>query len=162
MIVIGPISKYNNDFMFDVIMDPPLNVSYYCGMISNIVSAIPNIGGHRCINDDNLLVIEELSCGMVPHLLEHVIVELHRPFMHICGAVGGLTEWDWRDGHNFGTFKMSISAINRSFIPVAIHSGIEIINASTCESAVEDIRDIMMKSEKVAKMILASPILCSD
>lgn len=70
------------------------------------LTALPGLARHRCLNDDGRPFAEELADTEVPHLFEHVVLEL----MAEAGSprsLRGETAWDFRrDGH--GVFRVSL------------------------------------------------------
>lgn len=70
------------------------------------LEALPGLASHRCLNDDGRPFAEELADTEVPHLFEHVVLEL----MANAGSprsLRGETAWDFkRDGR--GVFRVSL------------------------------------------------------
>jgi hypothetical protein len=66
---------------------------------------LPDLARHRCVNDEGRSFLEELAETEVPHLFEHIVLEL----MAHSGSprsLRGETEWDFRrDGR--GVFRVS-------------------------------------------------------
>lgn len=75
------------------------------GIVERLLLLLPGLRRHTCDNGQGLTFVEEMSDTEVPHLFEHVVIEL----MARAGSPRGLrgeTEWDFkRDGH--GTFRVS-------------------------------------------------------
>lgn len=71
-----------------------------------VLALLPGLASHRCENNDGLSFAEELSDTEVPHLFEHVVLEL----MAEAGSprsLRGETSWDFkRDGR--GVFRVSL------------------------------------------------------
>jgi hypothetical protein len=67
---------------------------------------LPGLATHRCVNDDSRTFAEELVDTEIPHLFEHVVLEL----MANAGSprsLKGETAWDFRrDGR--GVFRVSL------------------------------------------------------
>jgi hypothetical protein len=74
------------------------------GVAERALELLPGLATHQCINDDGRSFLEELAETEVPHLFEHVVLEL----MALAGSprsLRGETEWDFRrDGH--GIFRV--------------------------------------------------------
>jgi hypothetical protein len=70
------------------------------------LEVLPGLARHRCFNEAGRTFAEELADTEVPHLFEHVVLEL----MAEAGSprsLKGETEWDFkRDGH--GVFRVSL------------------------------------------------------
>ncbi|MBN1192901.1 MAG: hypothetical protein JXA36_04325 [Coriobacteriia bacterium] len=70
------------------------------------LQVLPGLARHRCFNDDGRTFAEELADTEVPHLFEHVVLEL----MAGSGSprsLKGETFWDFkRDGR--GVFRVSL------------------------------------------------------
>ncbi|MGB4440951.1 MAG: hypothetical protein WBJ62_01850 [Coriobacteriia bacterium] len=70
------------------------------------LSVLPGLAGHRCLNDAGKTFAEEIADTEVPHLFEHVVLEL----MAEAGSprsLKGETAWDFkRDGR--GVFRVSL------------------------------------------------------
>ncbi len=70
------------------------------------LAVLPGLAGHRCFNDAGKSFAEEIADTEVPHLFEHVVLEL----MAEAGSprsLKGETAWDFkRDGR--GVFRVSL------------------------------------------------------
>jgi hypothetical protein len=73
---------------------------------SRVLALLPELGRHRCENGSGREFADELDDTEVPHLFEHVVLEL----MARSGSprtLRGETEWDFkRDGR--GVFRVSV------------------------------------------------------
>lgn len=89
-------------------MDDPreMRTSQDPAVVARAVQLLPGLGDHRCVNDLGQAFADELADTEVPHLLEHVTLEL----MALAGSprsLKGETEWDFRrDGR--GVFRVSL------------------------------------------------------
>lgn len=74
-------------------------------VVQRVLELLPGLRRHVCDNSEGITFAEEISDTEVPHLFEHVVIEL----MARAGSPRGLkgeTRWDFsRDGH--GTFRVS-------------------------------------------------------
>lgn len=75
-------------------------------VVERALQVLPGLASHRCLNDDERTFAEELTDTEVPHLFEHVVLEL----MAQSGSprsLKGETAWDFRrDGR--GVFRVSL------------------------------------------------------
>lgn len=75
-------------------------------VVARALQVLPGLSSHRCLNDDGRTFAEELADTEVPHLFEHVVLEL----MAQSGSprsLKGETAWDFRrDGR--GVFRVSL------------------------------------------------------
>lgn len=75
-------------------------------LVGRVLELLPGLDRHVCENDEGVPFSQEIADTEVPHLFEHVIIEL----MTDAGSPRGLkgeTRWDFqRDGH--GTFRVSV------------------------------------------------------
>ncbi|MDO9557084.1 MAG: hypothetical protein Q7J82_05825 [Coriobacteriia bacterium] len=73
--------------------------------VRRALELLPGLKQHMCDNAQGITFAEEIADTEVPHLFEHVVIEL----MTRAGSPRGLkgeTQWDFnRDGH--GTFRVS-------------------------------------------------------
>ncbi|MDO8847014.1 MAG: hypothetical protein Q7W51_01310 [Coriobacteriia bacterium] len=83
-----------------------LRTSQSAAVAERALRMLPGLADHRCHNDDDLTFADELADTEVPHLFEHVVLEL----MAEAGSprsLKGETEWDFkRDGR--GVFRVSL------------------------------------------------------
>lgn len=77
------------------------------GLAARAVGLLPGLERHRCENDANVRLVDELADTEAPHLLEHVAVEL----MALAGSPRALparTSWDFEaDGR--GVFRLQLA-----------------------------------------------------
>lgn len=87
---------------------------------------IPSIRSHRCDNDDRLTFEVEAQDTEIPHLFEHLVIELQ--VQAVGGSLSGETSWDWtRDPR--GCFHVAVDYRNRELALGAVRLAIRIINA---------------------------------
>lgn len=83
-----------------------LRTSQSAAAADRALGVLPGLARHRCHNGDGLTFADELADTEVPHLFEHVVLEL----MAEAGSprsLRGETEWDFkRDGR--GVFRVSL------------------------------------------------------
>jgi hypothetical protein len=94
------------DIVVSVDGDTPMRTSAIDGMSERVIETLPGLGTHRCENGADLTFADELADTELPHLFEHVVLEL----MARAGSprtLRGETAWDFkRDGH--GIFRVSL------------------------------------------------------
>ncbi len=93
------------DVLVDVGDAETLRTTAHESIAERALGLLPGLGRHVCHNDDGRSFAEELEDTEVPHLFEHVVMEL----MAQAGSprsLKGETSWDFkRDGH--GIFRVS-------------------------------------------------------
>lgn len=76
------------------------------GLAQRMLEVLPTLETHRCDNPDGRPFAEEIADTEVPHLFEHIIMEI----MALSGSprtLKGQTRWDFRrDGR--GIFRVSV------------------------------------------------------
>ena len=152
MRIISPIISENRITTFSLMMDPPYTTKRYPGIVNNIFGLFSDMYSHNCINERKLDIYEELNDSMVPHLLEHTILELHRPIMHYVGAMSGLTTWDFKE-YGIGVFKISFDVIYEEFSPMAVYGGILILESLVGGGCQDHARLIIENISKIAVSI---------
>ncbi|RJQ55978.1 MAG: hypothetical protein C4521_01265 [Actinobacteria bacterium] len=87
---------------------------------------IPSIRDHQCDNEECLSFEAEAQDTEIPHLFEHLVIELQ--VKALGGALSGETSWDWtRDPR--GCFRVSVDYRNRELAMEAVKLATRIINA---------------------------------
>ena len=85
----------------------PLRTSAVEGLAEQALQLLPGLARHRCNNDDGRRFVDELRNTEVPHLLEHLTIEL----LALAGLPRSLpaqTTWDFaRDGR--GVFHVRVA-----------------------------------------------------
>lgn len=111
---------------------------------------IPSIREHRCDNDESLTFEVEAQDTEIPHLFEHLVIELQVRAMG--GALSGETSWDWtREPH--GWFHVAVDYHNRELALGAVSLAMRIVNAIDSRT-VESI-DLDAEVARLRRMVLA-------
>lgn len=87
----------------------------------------PHLAEHRCENDGGYTFRQESRCTEIPHLLEHLIIELQGQ-AHPHGILRGETKWNWHEDPK-GLFHVTIDYENELLVLGAIRTAERIINA---------------------------------
>ncbi len=99
-------------------------------IIPRIFALFPTLAGHRCRNGRTRSFRKECEATEIPHLLEHLIIELqflaqpHR-------VLKGETEWDWKRDP-LGTFVVEIDYENEYLVLAAIRLAERVLKAIDC------------------------------
>ena len=88
---------------------------------------IPHLARHRCDNGSGLSFRRECRSTEIPHLLEHLIIELQGQ-AHKTGLLKGETQWDWRVDPK-GRFHVLVDYENELLALGAIRVAERVINA---------------------------------
>lgn len=103
-----------------------LRTSAHAGMVESVRVLFPGLSRHRCECGSPHGVLAELADTELPHLLEHVALEL----MALSGSprsLCGETTWDFAtDGR--GTFRVSIEYDDDLVALGALREGVDIVN----------------------------------
>ncbi len=87
---------------------------------------IPSIRHHECDNDECVSFEVEAQDTEIPHLFEHLVIELQ--VKALGGSLSGETSWDWtRDPR--GCFRVSVDYRNKLLAVEAVRLAARIINA---------------------------------
>lgn len=87
----------------------------------------PHLAQHKCENDGGYSFRRESRCTEIPHLLEHLIIELQGQAQHH-RLLKGETQWNWREDPK-GHFHVYIEYENELLVLGAIRAAERIINA---------------------------------
>ncbi len=87
---------------------------------------IPSIRFHKCDNDECLSFEVEAQDTEIPHLFEHLVIELQVKAMG--GSLSGETSWDWTQDPR-GCFHVKVDYRNRQLALAAVRLAVRIINA---------------------------------
>ena len=87
----------------------------------------PHLARHRCDNDNGYTFRRECRETEIPHLFEHLIIELQGQAQRI-SALRGETEWNWRVDPR-GRFHVYVEYDNEILVLAAIRAAERIINA---------------------------------
>lgn len=94
------------DVVIKVESDAATRTSLDTAVAGRALELLPGLARHRCFNEDGRKFADELADTEVPHLFEHVVLEL----MAEAGSprsLRGETAWDFkRDGR--GVFRVSL------------------------------------------------------
>jgi len=94
------------DVVLEVSETEPLRTRHDDGIAHRALELMPGLGRHRCENGQGRGFADELASTELPHLFEHVVLEL----MASAGSpreLRGETAWDFaRDGR--GVFRVSV------------------------------------------------------
>lgn len=87
----------------------------------------PHLAEHRCHNEYGYSFRREARCTEIPHLLEHLIIELQTQAQRH-EVLKGETQWNWRVDPR-GTFHVHVEYENQLLVLGAIRLAEKIINA---------------------------------
>lgn len=84
----------------------PMRTSGYPGLAERALEQVPSLADHACDNPDRSSLAEELADTELPHLVEHLALDLMRR-AGVRGPLSGDTSWDFeRDGA--GVFRVQL------------------------------------------------------
>ncbi len=86
----------------------------------------PHLAHHRCYNGNGYSFRREAMATEVPHLLEHLIIELQRQAQHH-ECLKGETQWNWRVDPR-GTFHVHVEYENEQLVLAAVRLAERIVN----------------------------------
>ncbi|MCX6346010.1 MAG: hypothetical protein NT018_13220 [Armatimonadetes bacterium] len=87
----------------------------------------PHLVRHRCENDNGYSFRRECQCTEIPHLFEHLIIELQGQALKT-GTLKGETQWNWRVDPK-GRFHVYVEYENEILVLGAIRVAEKIIRA---------------------------------
>ena len=87
----------------------------------------PHLAQHKCHNDQGYSFHRESMATEIPHLLEHLIIELQTQAQRH-EVLKGETQWNWRVDPR-GTFHVHVEYENEQLVLAAIRLAERIINA---------------------------------
>lgn len=87
----------------------------------------PHLARHRCENDNGYTFKRECQSTEIPHLFEHLIIELQGKAQP-SGVLKGETQWNWRVDPK-GRFHVYVDYENEVLVIGAIRVAERIINA---------------------------------
>jgi hypothetical protein len=108
----------------------------------------PHLAHHRCHNGNGYTFRREAKATEVPHLLEHLIIELQAQAQHH-EQIKGETQWNWRVDPR-GTFHVIVEYENEQLVLAAIRLAERIVN-SLDSDAVESI-DIDRELDRLRRL----------
>lgn len=87
----------------------------------------PHLSRHHCDNDNGFSFKRECRSTEIPHLFEHLIIELQGQVQQ-CGTLKGETQWNWRVDPK-GRFHVYVEYSNELLVLGAIRVAERIIQA---------------------------------
>jgi hypothetical protein len=87
----------------------------------------PHLAHHKCHNGNGYSFRREAMATEVPHLLEHLIIELQSQAQHH-EVLKGETQWNWRVDPR-GTFHVHVEYENEQLVLAAIRLAERIVNS---------------------------------
>jgi len=90
---------------------------------------LPQMASQRCVNDDDLPFRREAQATEIPHLFEHLIIEIQDQVRRGLGApLSGETRWNWTVDPR-GRFHVTVDYDNELIALGAIRLAERLINA---------------------------------
>lgn len=118
----------------------------------------PHLSRHKCHNGNGYSFRREAMATEVPHLLEHLIIELQAQAQHH-DVLKGETQWNWRVDPR-GTFHVHVEYQNEQLVLAAIRLAERIVNAlDRGEIESIDIEHEMFKLRQIARLTSEVPYL---
>jgi len=124
---------------------------------------LPHLSKHKCENDSGFTFRKECQCTEIPHLFEHLIIELQGQAQK-SSVLRGETQWNWRVDPK-GRFHVYVDYENELLVMGAIRVAERIINA--LDSRQIDVLDISKEIDELKKLArlgqeLKDPALRTD
>jgi len=111
----------------------------------------PHLARHRCDNDNGFSFRRECQSTEIPHLMEHLIIELQGQAQR-SGVLKGETQWNWRVDPK-GRFHVYVDYDNEILVLGAIRAAERIIRALDSRSIDEiNVDDEIEQLKKLAKL----------
>jgi len=118
----------------------------------------PHLSRHKCHNGNGYSFRREAMATEVPHLLEHLIIELQAQAQHH-DVLKGETQWNWRVDPR-GTFHVHVEYQNELLVLAAIRLAERVVNAlDSGDVEAVDIEQEMVKLRQLARVTSAVPYL---
>jgi hypothetical protein len=108
----------------------------------------PHLSQHKCHNDGGYSFRRESMATEIPHLLEHLIIELQTQAQRH-EILKGETQWNWRVDPR-GTFHVHVEYENEQLVLAAIRLAERIINS--LDSGEIDSVDISSEVERLREL----------
>lgn len=108
----------------------------------------PHLARHRCENDNGYTFQKESQATEIPHLFEHLIIELQGQ-VHGASILRGETQWNWRIDPR-GRFHVYVDYENEILVLGAIRLAERIINCLD-DHRVDDI-NLPVEIDKLAQL----------
>jgi hypothetical protein len=116
--------------------DGPLRTCAYPGLAERALAAVPSLAGHACDNPGGASMSEELADTELPHLVEHLALDLMRR-AGVRGRLRGDTSWDFeRDGA--ATFRVQLDCPDDATALGALKWAVGAVNALAAGEAIAD------------------------
>lgn len=117
----------------------------------------PHLSRHHCDNDNGFSFRRECQSTEIPHLFEHLIIELQGQVQR-SGSLKGETQWNWRVDPK-GRFHVYVEYSNEMLVLGAIRVAERIIQALdsrgidqvNVEEEIENLRKLAAIGEQVKK-----------
>lgn len=123
----------------------------------------PHLSRHHCDNDNGFSFRRECQATEIPHLFEHLIIELQGQVQG-SGTLRGETQWNWRVDPK-GRFHVYVEYQNEMLVLGAIRVAERIIQA--LDSRNIDAIDVDREIENLSKLaaigeVVKKPNACSE
>lgn len=93
----------------------------------SLFNLFPHLAHHKCHNGNGYSFRREAMATEIPHLLEHLIIELQSQAQHH-DVLKGETQWNWRVDPR-GTFHVHVEYENEQLVLAAIRLAERMVNA---------------------------------
>jgi hypothetical protein len=93
----------------------------------SLFNLFPHLAHHKCHNGNGYSFRREAMATELPHLLEHLIIELQSQAQHH-EILKGETQWNWRVDPR-GTFHVHVEYENEQLVLAAIRLAERMVNA---------------------------------
>jgi hypothetical protein len=114
----------------------------------------PHMEHHRCDNGRGYTFRKEAEATEIPHLLEHLIIELQGQALHH-DVLKGETQWNWQVDPR-GRFHVYVQYENELLVLAAIRIAEKIINAlDNRELSLLNLADELERLKEIAQLGLA-------
>jgi hypothetical protein len=94
---------------------------------TSLFRLFPHLADHKCHNGNGYSFRREAMATEIPHLLEHLIIELQSQAKHH-EILKGETQWNWRVDPR-GTFHVHVEYENEQLVLAAIRLAERMVNA---------------------------------
>ena len=133
----------------------PLRSSAYPGLADKALAVLPTLATHECENDEGRSATEELADTELPHVLEHVALDLlHRAGVR--GTLRGETTWDFsRDGA--GVFRVTIDGADEMPAEAAVESAAQFVGWFTGDRARPEVDRQVARVRKARTAVRPEP-----
>jgi hypothetical protein len=137
--------------------DPNRCYTHHSPHLPNMLFKLfPHLSKHKCSNDNGYSFRRECRSTEIPHLFEHLIIELQGQVQKT-SKLSGETEWNWRVDPR-GRFHVYVDYNNEILVLGAIRVAERIINA--LDSRAIDELDIAQEIENLRTLSKLGNALC--